>query len=419
MFIINLYRFLFGTVVVKITGGKPERFISALINLQIQFWDVKKRGDYMLFTTSSKFAREDMLKEIARRSRVGCEVEIIKRKGIRWFLERHKQRLGLYIGIVAGISLIYASTFFIWEVRIADSNYPNDDEIIELLSRLGVRNGALIRNIEPSEIQSLAILANPNISWIAVNIKGTIANIEVRRLEEPIQIVDTQTPTNIIAARSGRIVYIDVYDGEQIVQINDSVQKGELMISGAIDSEVLGIRLTHAAGRILAETSRTVEIKIPTVTTRKEHTERIVNRNKLNIFGRNVNLYLVGGTSMEKYDRIRSTENVTLFGRIMLPMRIFRTQYIEFEQREVTLSEEEANQVALATFERIITDKFGSGDDGDIIEIIGKSYTSEMREGYYFLTGVVDLIENIAREVEFEADFEIYHPNAADEIDGE
>ena len=70
-----------------------------------------------------------------------------------------------------------------------------------------------------------------------------------------------------------------------------------------------------------------------------------------------------------------------------------------------------------STISRIIADKFGSGNDGTIIEIIGKSYMSEMRDGYYFLTGVVDLIENIAREVEFEADFGIYDPNIIDEVD--
>lgn len=117
---------------------------------------------------------------------------------------------------------------------------------------------------------------------------------------------------------------------------------------------------------------------------------------------------------MEKYDRIRSAGNVTLFGRIVLPMRILRTEYIEFELREIVITEEEANQIATATFERLIENKFGGdgdGDTSDIIEIVGKSYTSELRDGYYFLTAVVDLIENIAREAVLSADFGINEVN--------
>ena len=407
MFIINLYNFLFGTVIIKITGDKPERFISALINLQIKFWNIKKirggDGKYeILFTTSSKFAHEAMLNEIAKKTRTQCE--IIKKTGVRRILELHKYRLGLYTGILTGLALIYASTFFIWEVRVTVSDYPDNREIIELLAKLGVRNGAFIRNIEPSEIQSQAILANPNISWLAVNIRGTVANIEVKYLEPQPEIIDTETPGNIIASQSGRIIYIDVYEGEQIVNIDDSVQKGELMISGAIDSQVLGVRLTHAAGRILAETSRTIEIRIPLRNTRKEHTGNTVSRNKLNIFGRNVNLYLRSGTSMDKYDRIRSAENVTLFGRIELPMKILRTEYFEFEMREVIMSQEEAEQAALAKLEEIIAEKF-DGDE-NIIEILSRSHSGKFTNGYYFLTCIVYLIENIAEESFLSTNFE-------------
>ena len=150
MFLINLYNFLFGAVIIKITGDKPERFLNALINLQIKFWDIKRiqdnhGNDALIFKTSARFAHEPMLKEIAKKTRAQCE--IIKKTGLRYFLERHKNRLGLYTGIIAGLALIYASTFFIWEVKIIKSDYPDNNEIIELLEKLGVKNGARIKNI--------------------------------------------------------------------------------------------------------------------------------------------------------------------------------------------------------------------------------------------------------------------------------
>ena|GEM_PF-1486767 len=405
MFLINLYNFLFGSVIIKISGDKPERFLNALISLRIKFWDIKKIQDNhgnaaLIFKTSARFAHEPTLREIAKRTR--AQYNIIKKSGLRYFLERHKNRLGLYAGITAGIILIYASTFFIWEVKIIKSDYPDDTEIIELLQKLGVKNGARIKDIEPSEIQSLAILANPDIAWLAVNIKGTIANIEIKYREPAVEIVDTESPANIIAAKSGKIIYFDVYEGTPVVLIDDTVQKGELMISGEIESQVLGVRITHAAGKILAETSRTIELKIPLRTARKEYTGHTVRKNKLNIFGRNVNLYLRGGTSMRKYDKIRYTENVTLFGGINLPMRIFSVDYLEFEEPEIIISEEEAEKIAYAKIEQIIAGKFDK--DENIIEITGKTYEGKLAGDYYYIICLVDLIENIAQEARLETE---------------
>jgi hypothetical protein len=145
-------------------------------------------------------------------------------------------------------------------------------------------------------------------------------------------------------------------------------------------------------------------VKIPLRTVQKEHTGLTVRKNKLNIFGRNVNLYLSGRTPMEKYDRIRSAENLTMFGRIILPMKILSTEYIEFEEREVMLSEEEAEQIAFAKINQIIAEKFDN--DENIIEITGKSYAGEIYDGYYYLICVVDCIENIAKEMPLSANSE-------------
>ena len=405
MFLIKLYNYIFGYVIIKITVDKPEKFINAIINLNIRFRDIKriqdKHGnDALIIKIGARFAHEPALAQVAKDTRTRCE--IIKRVGVRYFLERHKNRLGLYTGILTGLILIYGSTFFIWEVKIIKSDYPADHEIIEMLEKMGVKNGARIKNIEPSEIQARAILARPDISWLAVNIKGTIANIEIKYREPAVEIVDTESPANIIASKSGKIIYLDVYEGTPVVLLDDTVKKGELIISGEIESQVLGVRVTHAAGKILAETSRVLEIKVPLDIIKKEYTGSVSRKNKLNIFGKSVNLYLTGRTGAEKYDRIKSSSDVSLFGRVKLPMKIMRTEYLEYKMSELSLSEAEAEQIALDKIEQIIAERFEA--DENIIEITGRSYegklvSSEDGVEYFHAVSVVDLIENIAQEV--------------------
>jgi len=399
MFLISLYNFLFGYVTVRIKGAKPERFINMLMNLRIKFWGMEKISEYELsFKTASRYARKYIFDEIAGKTHT--EYEIASKKGIKYLLERHKYRLGIYTGVIAGIILIYMSTFYIWDIKIIKSDYPNSGEIIELLDSLGCKNGAYIPKIDPFDLQTRAILANKNISWIAVNIKGTVAYVEVKKREEPVAIVDRTTPANVVASKSGKIIYIDAYDGTKSAILNNTVQKGDLLISGAVKSEALGVRIKHAAGKVLAETYRTIEVKIPLKSTEKDYTGNKTEKNTLDVFGENINLYLNNKISMGKYDKIKKTENLTLFNTIVLPIKISTSTYVEFQKKERNINEETAKVLAISKINGIIESRFEN--DKDIVEIKSKNFSEgEMKDGYYYMECEVECIENIAKEVPF------------------
>ncbi|MCL2772379.1 MAG: sporulation protein YqfD [Oscillospiraceae bacterium] len=399
MFFINLYNFLFGYVTVKIKGAKPERFINMLMNLRIKFWGIEKISENELnFKTASRYARKYVFDEIARKTHTNCE--IVSKKGIKFLLERHKYRLGLYTGAVAGFILIYMSTFYIWDIKIDKSDYPNNAEIIELLENLGCKTGAYIPKIDPFELQTKAILANKNIAWIAVNIKGTVAYVEVKKREEPVTIVDQTTPTNVVASKSGKIVYMDAYDGTKVATLDNTVQKGDLLISGAVNSNALGVRIKHAAGKVLAETTRIIEVEIPLKSSEKEYTGNRAEKNTLSILGKNINLYLNNKISMEKYDKIKKTENLTLFNAVVLPVKISTSEYVEFQKKEIIIDEETAKDIAISKINGIIESRFEN--DKDIVEIKSKNfYGGEIKDDYYYMKCEVECIENIAKEVPF------------------
>jgi len=58
MFIINLYRFVLGYVVLKIYGDFPERMLNLCAKNGIIVWNVKRAKDYIRFSVSiSDFKR--------------------------------------------------------------------------------------------------------------------------------------------------------------------------------------------------------------------------------------------------------------------------------------------------------------------------------------------------------------------------
>jgi similar to stage IV sporulation protein len=381
-----------------------------LMNLRIKFWGIEKTGNTANGPTDARtgglrvkiparYAKESVLGEISAKTRAECE--IINKNGIKFLLERHRHRLGIYAGAFIGIAMIYISTFFIWDVQIAKSDYPDDAEIIELLEKLGCKTGVLIRNLDAVEVQNRAILASSGkISWIAVNIKGTVAHVEVKKTEPAAEIIDQTTPVNIIASKTGRIIFIDTYEGEQTAAEETVAQKGDLLISGAIDSEMLGVRIKHAAGKVVAETTRIIEVIIPLEATEKYYTGNIVNKNSLNILGRNINLFFRSGVSMEKYDRTRETKNITLFNAVVLPVKISKATYQEFEMKNIKIDENTAKDIAISKINCIIDNRFGA--DENIIGIKSKNYKGESANGYFHMICTVELIENIAKEMPFE-----------------
>jgi len=414
MFLINLYNFLFGYVTVKVKGAKPERFINILMNCRVKFRDIKKISESELsFKTASRYADKYMFGQIAAKTRTECE--IVSKKGVKFFLERHKYRLGLYAGVITGIILIYASTFFIWDIKIVRSDYQDNSEIIGLLEKLGCKNGAYIPKLSASELQTKAILAKPDISWIAVNIKGTVAYVEVKKREAPVIITDRTSPANIVASKTGRITYIEAYEGVLAAESENTVQKGDLLISGAVDSKVSGMRIKHAAGKALAETSRIIEIKIPLKSTVKEYTGHTAVKKNLSVFGRSIRLYLNGKVQMEQYDRIKTAEDVTLFDAVVLPMKIISHSYAEFTEKEINIGEETAKGIALAKIIEIIKTRFE--DDENITEIKSANYTEEIIDGCYYMKCEIECIENIAKEMPFDANMQNMQTNMNEETE--
>lgn len=406
MFLIKLYHFIFGYATLKITGIKPEKFINMIMNMGIKFWGIEKTADGLRIKIPSRYAKEAMFSEIANKTNTKCE--IILKKGVRYLLERHKYRLGIYLGAVIGIALIYISTFFIWDVKVVKSDYENNGEVVEMLEKLGCKNGAFIKNINVIELQNRAVLnSDGKITWIAVNIKGTVAYIEIKKRKPPEKINDQTTPVNIIASKTGKIIYIDTYDGQQVVEKDTTVQKGDLLISGAVNSEMLGMRIEHASGKVLAETIRIIEVIIPLDSTKKNYTGNETGKTSLNIFGKNINLYLKSSVSYDKYDKIKNITNLTLFDSIVLPIKVSNSVYKEFELKNIKIDENTAKDIAISKINCIIDSMFGG--DENIVEIKSKNYEGELynenehdkNKSYYYMKCTVDCVENIAEEMPF------------------
>ena len=76
------------------------------------------------------------------------------------------------------------------------------------------------------------------ITWTSVQLKGTTLLISIKENEMPVyeqnDQTDTEKGTDLIAARSGTVSYIITRSGVPQVALGDTVEKGDVLVSGAV-----------------------------------------------------------------------------------------------------------------------------------------------------------------------------------------
>ena len=253
---IEILRLIKGYVEFCAEGGFPERFIN-LCNIKgINLWNVKKDGvKVVAFTTEREFQE---LKIPAENS--GMTLKIIKSKGLKTFVKRHKWRCGAVSGIIVAFCFWFFMSGFIWEVEVLATEGVNVEDFTESLADLGVKIGARKSEIDIIQVQNQLMNEYSELLWVSLNIFGGKAQVEMSEFIEQKEITDTKTPVNIVANKKGEIVLVKGYNGVNVVKEGDNVTKGSLLISGVVKNFDGSEYFTHAKGEIFAKTKNNEKI---------------------------------------------------------------------------------------------------------------------------------------------------------------
>lgn len=334
-------------------------------------------------------------------SEYGVEARIKRTGGLPKYCMWFKHRLGLVAGAAIAVFLIVFSSLFVWDVRIEGSPKLGTYEIKNQLEEKGLRIGSFIPSIDISKLENRVLMDSDDISWISVNIRGTVASIQVReKVKYP---EDDEKPpyTNVVAARSGRIVTLEPKDGYSLVKHGDTVEKGQLLISGISEGEMSGVRLSHASGKVFAVTDHTFSVKIPYEYEEKVYTGRNSVEKSLIFFGKTIKIYNNKVRFSELCDIIDVTEvNIVRgIGGVPLPLGIYTEKKCEYEMKSFRRDEESAEELAVYRL-KILMEKELVG-----AELLMKKTRIERTADSLILICDVECIENIAKEIPISTDF--------------
>ncbi len=380
---------------VTIPAVSKETVLTFMLCGDYVYWNMRNNDDgsisfRLLHCDTDKFT------ETCKKNSVDVKIEPLR--GFPRLIIKYKKRVGLLIGILMFVFLVQVSSLFIWEVSVSGNEKVTDDEIIELLNELGCGVGSYIPSINFDRVHNAFLMKSENIAWISVNLRGTVANVEVREIMfgQNSDDKDSVTYSNIVASEDGQIELIDTYQGRAVVNIGDSVQKGDLLISGVLDNQTIGLRYKSADGKVFARVNKKIVVEIPKKYTQKVYTGKSKTLTSVKIFGKSINLFINSGNLSATCDKIIREEKLNFFGTISVPVVIVSETYNEYEEKTVILDENEIVDRALKEL-RVKTDE--ALENAELLErTINSFYDGEV----YRIECLLYCLEDIAVSKPFE-----------------
>ena len=267
-------------------------------------------------------------------------------------------------------------------------------QVLEVLEGLGVKRGAFLPGLDTERIETQAALELDQLSFIAINLKGTTAQVQVR---ERVPVPDSRDPQeirNLVASRDGQIEVLEVYEGVAMVSRGDTVQKGDLLVSGAIPSEQVGTRYVASDARILARTWKTGTIEAKRVATAQWPTGRQQMRHTLLIGDFSINLYWNSGISMAEYVTLYREKYFTLPWGVTLPIGLRTQALCETATISRVQSDEELEQLCLAKLQDVV-------DSLEVEQVLATTHSLEITGEGATMEFEVTCLESIAQPQPF------------------
>ncbi len=265
-----LFRSINGYVRICLRGGSPERFLNLCNARGLTIWGILcgKNGEYAAFMPLKDVRR---VKPLVKKS--GVHFRITGRFGLPFFIYRNKKRWYWAAGLGAFFLLLYTMTLFIWDIEFEGNYRYTDDNLRVSLEKQEIRCGILKGKIDCGELEAFLRTDLPEVTWVSVSITGTRLFVRIRENEVLSHVPQTdQSPCDLVAAKSGTIRSMVVREGVPQVEVGDTVEAGQLLVSGRIpvigdDGAEITSHLVRADADIEAETTEEYEKKLPLVRT--------------------------------------------------------------------------------------------------------------------------------------------------------
>lgn len=346
--------YLRGHVRIRIKGNSYDRFLNLCAFHGILLWDLRPCGEeYEANITVRDFKR---LKEIVKKSH--ARVVITRRQGLPFFIHKYRRRKFYLAGIAFALLFMFWLSGHIWNITVDGNLSQSDDVIFEYLQTRGIWHGMLKSKVDCKDLAADIRNYFSDFAWVAAELQGTRLLIHVKEgvLGNASDMAgEEEAPSSLAAAKSGTVVSILVRAGRPLVEAGDTVEKGDLLVSGVLpiynDSGELSARQYVASDAdILLETQTAYRDVLELAVQEKRYTGREKSRWMLRIG--DASFALPGSFGgYQQYEVLTQLTQLRLSANFYLPLYIQKYTVKEYEKQEVVYNKSQAEGILRSNFQ--------------------------------------------------------------------
>ncbi|MDO4292032.1 MAG: sporulation protein YqfD [Eubacteriales bacterium] len=357
---IGIVRYLRGYVKIRVWGYSPERFMNLCTNRGIWLWGLSGgSGCYTMYIGLSDFFA---LREIVRKTKT--RVAVLERKGLPFFVRDVRRRKMFAAGLILCLLFLVFMSRFVWAIELSGNRMITDDELYTFLKEEGVSYGTPRSRVSTGGLEEALRETFFQITWASVSLEGSRISIQIRENDLPTlqeqEADETAYPggADLVAAHDGQVVRILTRSGVPRVKAGDSVEKGQVLISGLVpvandDGTVRSYEPVTANGDIEIEYVQGLRLTQPFAYQYKNYTGREKAWHFL-VLGEK--RYRLPGAECRYVccDQVQQQTRLRLFGQIDLPVFVGTVRCREYLPVDAVYDRESAVCLLEGRFQKII-----------------------------------------------------------------
>lgn len=333
----KILEYVQSTLVLKITGRRPENFIRKLMQKRVELLRIKQKNRNEIHI---KIFKRDYEKVIE--CKTIYEVETLELHGmihVKKSLEMHRI---LFLFFLLGFVLLYGLSTVISEVEIVHTNHEIRELLYSELDDYGIKKNHIKKSYQKIQKikEEIVYKHKDKIEWLEIENVGTkyIVRVEMRKLKG-----ETKEKENrdLVASKAAIIKKIENKKGVSMKKVNDYVEKGETIISGNVYLNEEYKESMPAEGRVYGEVWYKVRITYPLTYYEERYTGRKNTVYTFSFLGKRFELF-----NKTPYKN-KKMKTKTYVKNQLLPISFQKEEQQEIEKIEQILLEEEAVNKAM------------------------------------------------------------------------
>ncbi len=124
---------------------------------------------------------------------------------------------------------------FVLVIDITGNETVPDGVILSELREAGVSLGSYGPAVDERAVANQTLLGLEELSFVSVNLRGVRAEVVVRERDPAPEVEPTGVASDLVAGKSGRILTVNALAGDPQVEVGDTVEAGEVLVSGTVE----------------------------------------------------------------------------------------------------------------------------------------------------------------------------------------